>query len=319
MTRPLVSVIIPCYRQARYLPGAIDSAVNQSYPAIEIILVNDGSDDDTEAVAQRYAAQVRYIRQANGGSSSARNAGIRAARGKYLLFLDADDLLHPEAVSWLVEAMQDQEDRVCVMGYRKFRIDPAQEVGNDYLPPAEQPLVRRVMFECLAPPHGHLCSKTLALRIGGFDDSWTNGCEDWDFWQRLALAGATFVAVPRVGAYYRRYDGSVSTNWLRMDMMQAAILLRAQREFGARPDLLRQWGYTPEETQRRFKALVQEFMLGAAYRLGKVGEFRRSLVYYIGSIYRGGWSSTAVLGLAKLLPNFLVWHGQHLLGSKGSA
>ncbi len=316
MTQPLVSLIVPCYRQARYLPGAIDSGLNQSYRAVEIVVINDGSDDDTEAVALRYGEHIKYIAKRNGGSSSARNAGIRAAQGKYLLFLDADDLLHPEAVGWLMEAMQNQEDRVCVMGFRKFRTDPMQGVESDHLPPAEQPLAYRVMFGCLAPPHGHLCSKSLALRVGGFDDSWANGVEDWDFWQRLALAGAHFLAVPRVGAYYRRHEGSVSANRLRMDMMHAALALRAQGELEACPDRLRQWGHTPDEARQRIRALVQEYMLSAAFRLGKVGDFRGSLAYYLGSIYRGGYSSTALLGLAKLLPNVLVWYGWRRWGTK---
>jgi glycosyltransferase involved in cell wall biosynthesis len=315
MTQPLVSLIIPCYRQARYLPGALDSGLNQSYHPVEIVVINDGSDDDTEAVARRYAGKVRYIHQPNGGSSSARNAGIKAAEGKYLLFLDADDLLHPEALAWLVEAMQGQEDRVCVMGFRKFQTDPMQAVGSDYLPPAEQPLAYRVMFGCLAPPHAHLCSKSLALRVGGFDDHWANGVEDWDFWRRLALAGAHFLPVPRVGAYYRRHEASVSANRLRMDMMHAALVLRIQRELEACPDRLRQWGHTPDEARRRHRALVQEYMLSAAFQLGRAGDFRGSLAYYVGSLYRGGYSSTALLGLAKLVPNALAWYGWRRWGT----
>ena len=318
MTQPLVSVIIPCYRQARYLPGAIESALKQSHPSIEILVVNDGSDDDTEAVAMRYADHIRYIHQPNGGVSRARNAGIKAAKGKYLLFLDADDLLHPEAVGWLMDAMQNREERVCVMGFRKFQTDPMQEAGNDHLPPTEQPLAYRVMFGCLAPPHGHLCSRSSAQRVGGFDDHWANGVEDWDFWQRLALAGAHFLGVPRVGAYYRRHEGSVSADRLRMDMMHAALVLRTQRELEARPDRLRQWGHTPDEARRRLRAVVQEYMVSAAYQLGKVGDFWGSLAYYVRSIYRGGCSSTALLGLAKFVPNVLVWYGWRRWGARRS-
>src|SRR6516164_9832221 len=96
---PLVSVIIPCYRQARYLPEAIDSILGQSYPAVEAVVVNDGSDDDTEAVARRYGDRVRYAWRPNGGISAARNWGIAHARGAYLKFLDADDYLHPDQVA----------------------------------------------------------------------------------------------------------------------------------------------------------------------------------------------------------------------------
>ncbi len=314
MTPPLVSVIVPCFRQARYLSGAIDSVLGQTYRPVEVIVVDDGSDDDTAAVAGGYGERVRYVRKANGGAASARNAGIRTAAGKYLLFLDADDLLHPEALGWLVEAMGEEEGRVCVMGFRKFYADSAREEGPANLPPGERPLARALIFQCLGPPHVHLCSKALAVRVGGFDEQWRNWCEDWDFWRRLALAGAEFVAVPRVGAYYRQHAGTNSSDRVRMDMMFAKSLLLAQREVAAHPELLARWGYTPAEVRRRFQALLQEFMLGAAYRLEKRGDFRRSLAYYVGSIYRGGWSSTALRGLAKLVPHILVWYGRRLRG-----
>src|SRR5690349_757340 len=97
---PLVSVIIPCYRQGQFLRTAIDSALAQSYPHIEVLVVNDGSDDDTETIAQSYAGRIQYLHRANGGLSAARNTGILQARGTYLKFLDADDHLHPEQIAW---------------------------------------------------------------------------------------------------------------------------------------------------------------------------------------------------------------------------
>src|SRR5256885_924618 len=101
MKDALVSVIIPCYRQAQFLPAALDSVLAQTHLDIEPIVVNDGSDDDTDAVARRYGSRISYLRQGNSGLPAARNAGIRKARGKFLLFLDADDLLHPQAVQRL--------------------------------------------------------------------------------------------------------------------------------------------------------------------------------------------------------------------------
>jgi glycosyltransferase involved in cell wall biosynthesis len=101
---PLVSVIIPCYRQGHLLPEALESVLAQTYPAVEAVVVNDGSPDDTDEVVHRYLPRVRYVRQQNRGLPAARNAGIRASSGQYLLFLDADDLLYPKAVEWLVEA-----------------------------------------------------------------------------------------------------------------------------------------------------------------------------------------------------------------------
>ena len=91
-----VSVVIPCYRQAHYLPTAVDSALAQTHPDVEVIVVDDGSDDDTAAVAARYGARVRYVRRPNGGLAAARNTGVAASTATYLKFLDADDHLVPE-------------------------------------------------------------------------------------------------------------------------------------------------------------------------------------------------------------------------------
>ncbi|MEX2511423.1 MAG: glycosyltransferase [Cyclobacteriaceae bacterium] len=95
---PLVSIIIPCYNHGRYLSEAIESGLNQTYPNIEIIIVDDGSTDDSQEVAQRYS-DVKYFYQKNQGLSSARNTGIKHCKGAFLVFLDADDLLYEDAIA----------------------------------------------------------------------------------------------------------------------------------------------------------------------------------------------------------------------------
>jgi glycosyltransferase involved in cell wall biosynthesis len=306
MTAPLVSIIVPAYRQAKYLSGAIDCVLRQSYQPLELIVVNDGSDDDTEAVARGYGDRLQYIYQPNRGPSAARNAGIHVARGRYLHFLDADDLLHPDGVAWLVEAMADKEDRICLMGFRKFAHDPASEEQPDFLPPDDRPLARGLIFENLAPPVAHLCSKEMALAIGGFDVKWRHGCEDWDFWLRLALAGAEVVPVPRVGAYYRRHEGAATTYYGRMRSLRGKRLLQAQQEVRDRADLLQRWGLTRAEVRKRHRHLIREALLGAAYSLRKEGDYRGCLGHYARSIWQGGWSLEAVKGLLKLGPQYLL-------------
>ena len=93
----LVSVIIPCYRQADFLPQALESALAQTHCETEIIVVDDGSPDNTAEVVARYPG-VRYLRQENRGLAGARNGGFRVSKGEYVLFLDADDRLTPNAV-----------------------------------------------------------------------------------------------------------------------------------------------------------------------------------------------------------------------------
>ncbi len=127
MNRDLVSIIIPCYRQAHFLPAAIECALAQSYGAVEIIVVNDGSDDGTEEVASRYGERIAYVAKQNGGLPSARNAGIRQSHGEWLFFLDADDLIHPDAITWLVKAAAGRNGCVAQMGWRRFASDPQEE------------------------------------------------------------------------------------------------------------------------------------------------------------------------------------------------
>lgn len=95
---PVVTVVVPTYNRAGLIGAAIDSVLRQTYSDFEIIVVDDGSTDDTEAVVGAYGDRVRYVRTSNGGSGHARNVGMRHARGRYLTFLDSDDLLYPYAL-----------------------------------------------------------------------------------------------------------------------------------------------------------------------------------------------------------------------------
>src|ERR1700678_3861883 len=133
MSQPLVSIIIPTYNRAEYLGQAIDSALAQSYRPIEIIVVDDGSTDDTQGVAARYGDRIRYIHKANGGASSARNAGFAAASGEVLALLDSDD-------RWLTEKLEKQisllSDGVGLVhaGFRVFNSDDGR-VTSTAVPP----------------------------------------------------------------------------------------------------------------------------------------------------------------------------------------
>ena len=98
MEKPLVSVIIPCYRKAQYLASPLESMQKQTYPSVEIIVVDDGSPDNTREVVEPYLAKMpnlQYIHQENAGVSTARNRGIRASKGLYVMALDADDAIAP--------------------------------------------------------------------------------------------------------------------------------------------------------------------------------------------------------------------------------
>ena len=183
-----VSIITPCWRQAHFLPGAIESVRAQSYPNIQHIVVNDGSEDNTDEVAARYAHRIHYVRKSNGGLASARNFGIAFADGQYLHFLDADDLLHPESIRWLVQAAQVRSDVLCFMGHRKFQ-DPAV-LGPERLPPSDLALFPTYIHRNYGPPHCYLAARETIVAAGSFAvDFESTGCEDWDLWLRLGVRG----------------------------------------------------------------------------------------------------------------------------------
>jgi glycosyltransferase involved in cell wall biosynthesis len=240
---PLVSIIIPCYRLAHLLPEALQSVFDQRHPAVEAVVVNDGSPDDTDRVVQPYLSRITYVRQENRGPSAARNAGVRASSGRYLLFLDADDLLHPRAIEWLTEAAGGRDDCLVIMGYRSFRQSPTEPGAREMVFQAGD-LLPVLIHENFGPPLSFLCARAAGDRVGWFEESLcVLGCEDWDLWARLALAGASSVTVPRVGGYYRLLAGSLSANWRRMMASRVQVLLRMHQLIIRTSELLRRWGW----------------------------------------------------------------------------
>lgn len=280
MTGPTVSVITPCYRQAHFLPACIECVRSQSYAPIEHVVVNDGSEDETAAVAASYGDAVHYVWQPNRGLASARNAGLKVAGGQFVLFLDADDLLDPNAVAWLVEAAADYPDRLGIMGLCYFQDDPytgrlLEYVPQDNLtamlpdsfqgdpllvgqpeklPPNHLSLLPYLFYTCFGPPHCHLCPKELVEAVGGFAEHLRYvGCEDWDLWVRLALRGASVATVPRVGAFYRRYEGSMSTDTAKMLQCRTEVLLRAYEVLAGTAELFTRWAPDLERACRRVR------------------------------------------------------------------
>lgn len=240
MNAPLVSVVIPCFRQAHFLPEALASVFAQTHPAVEVIVVNDGSDDNTDEVARSFLPRIRYVSQKNAGLSAARNAGIEVATGEYLLFLDADDLLHERAIEWLVAAAAGREDVLAVCGWRKFSGTPANAIDTDFIiAPGEA--FPRLIHANPAAANAYLSSRTMLNAVGRFEVN-LRSCEDWDLWIRLTLAGAEFVAIPQVAAYYRQMLGSMSTNHERMLASRTEVLLRTHAEIMQKPELLAKWG-----------------------------------------------------------------------------
>lgn len=200
----LVSIVIPCYKQAQYLGEAIESALNQTYKNIEVIVVNDGSPDNTSEVAKRYP--VRLIEKENGGVSSARNAGIKAAKGKWIATLDADDKIKPDfvkktiGISDIVGTMQE------TFGDQERIYEPPNQ-----FPTAEQEIVENQINCC------SLFKREIWEKIGGNDEDMRDGYEDWDFWIRATQAGYRIVVVMEPLMLYRKHGVSMMTDTIKKD------------------------------------------------------------------------------------------------------
>lgn len=180
----LVSVIIPNYNYGDFVASAIESALSQSYPNVETIVVDDGSTDASAAVIATFSERIQVIAKENGGLSSARNVGIHAARGELLLFLDSDDILLPGAIEELLNAYAaaGSGDRLVYGDSLFFDCSATRPVKR--ISPSGH--IWRVLlggnFICC---HEALVPRRLALEEAGFDES-LKMSEDFDFWLRLA-------------------------------------------------------------------------------------------------------------------------------------
>jgi glycosyltransferase involved in cell wall biosynthesis len=209
-TLPKVSIVTPAYNQGEYLAAAMRSVLTQDYPALEYLVIDDGSTDDSLAVAQAVAAEypgkVRVITQANAGQAETLNRGWAACSGEILGYLSSDDVLLPGAVSRLVQALMDAP--LAALVYADFwLIDPA---GTRLRQVAAPPFDRQAMLENLvcAPGVGALFRRQVFDQTGGWDRR-RRQVPDFEFWLRVAEYG-DFMRVPACLSEYRIHEGSAS-------------------------------------------------------------------------------------------------------------
>lgn len=144
--QPLISVIVPVYKAEKYLPACLDSLLGQTYQNFELLLVDDGSPDKCWEILQQYAARdarVRIFRKENGGVSSARNFGLRQAKGEYIGFVDSDDFVAPQYLEWMHRALQQTNTELAVCGYRKV---PKEADPAGIAPAAEKPEIKTFLL-----------------------------------------------------------------------------------------------------------------------------------------------------------------------------
>lgn len=204
-----ISVVIPAYNAARFLPRCLASVLAQTHSAEEILVVDDGSTDDTAAVASSFGG-VRVLSRSNGGLSAARNTGIQSATGDWIALLDADDLWAPEKLA--AQAERVRPDTVLVYtGIRVFGEDGVHQVCTA-MDPAEARKALR--YRNPITPSSVIARREALLRDGGFRED-LRACEDWEMWVRLQRGG-DFSAVPEALTEYYVYPSSMSADPRRM-------------------------------------------------------------------------------------------------------
>jgi len=205
---PAISIIVPCYNQAEFLPETLNSVLTQTAANWECIIVNDGSTDVTETVAKKWVAKderFKYIYQQNGGLSAARNTGIELAKGEYILPLDADDWIGTEYIEKALKAYEVNKNLKLV--YCQAKKFGAQNYRWDLVPYTYQNLLINNCIFCSA-----VFRKSSWQQTGGYNVHFKRGLEDWDFWIRLLNPESEVYQIPEILFYYRTKQQSMLTS-----------------------------------------------------------------------------------------------------------
>jgi glycosyltransferase involved in cell wall biosynthesis len=252
-----VSVVIPTYNSARFLGAAIDSVLVQTYRDFEVIVVDDGSTDDTPEVVARFGEAVRYRRQANQGVSEARNRGIAEAQGRYVAFLDADDTWFSGKLDRQTFALTaSPHHRACYSSYlavdehlQPKGIRRSNRVGSTL----EDLLTRGNVVGSVCTV---VCERELLAAVGGFDPTLSQ-CADWEMWVRLATR-TEFLYLDEPLVTYRQHASSMSQNPKLLERDSLRVL---EKGFGLP-------GLPGSLTRRRRRALGRNYMVLAGTYFG---------------------------------------------------
>lgn len=218
----LVSVVVPNYNHGRYLGDAIESILAQTYRQYEIIVVDDGSTDNSRKVAAEYGDQIRYIYKDNAGLSAARNTGLRHAQGEFIALLDADDMYEPDFMERLVHILSanDNVDGV-YCGYRFVdQYGVALPQAETRVIPSEQlyEVMKRGNFWV---PESVMMRRSCYITAGPYDES-LRACEDWDIWLRI-LAKHSVMGIADILTRHRILPNSMSSDPTRMVQNRLAV------------------------------------------------------------------------------------------------
>ena len=226
---PLISVVMPAFNAERYICESIESVLNQSYENIELIVINDGSTDNTAQAVAHLMHAIIYIETENKGVSAARNLGIQQAKGEWIAFLDADDI-------WLPNKLQSQLDGLdeCSWSYTdSFYLGDhytAKTKRSDLSPLLAGDIFEALLTENIITTSSVIVRKSLIQDLGGFDESLA-ALEDWKLWLDIAKEHAiSYIDQPLL--MYRVYPGSTSRKARKMLPLHELIIAHATKSLG---------------------------------------------------------------------------------------
>jgi glycosyltransferase involved in cell wall biosynthesis len=266
---PKVSICIPTYNRKDYLKETLDSVFTQTYRDYEVVIVDDGSTDGTEEMIKTAGYKVRYYWQKNAGDAAARNRLIELAGGKFITFIDSDDLLMPDAVERMMKVMEAEGGDIVVYG-PYLRIDENGNVYGRYKRKLYSGHITKYLFQnILVHSCGSMLPKKVLEAAGGFDQSLPVS-SDYDLWLRLSL-NHRFIALPEPTFKRRRHEGNLSVNSKANRLTELKVLERFYYQGGGRYVI-------PEKLAMR--RLSEE-----AYRVGKYalkeGEYQEAKAYLL--------------------------------------
>ena len=269
----LVSVIIPNFNYAKYLVDAIESVLDQTYPSIEIIVVDDGSTDNSLEKASLFLDKITLISKVNGGVSSARNEGIKISKGEYVCFLDADDYWDPKKVELQMQKARDGRNGLVYTGYIECdsSLNPVSEVLPVFSGDCE------VRFRnspgsaiALLGTSTALIRRDILEKVGEFDLD-LNTSADWDFLRRVSkFANFSFVPLPLVK--YRRHSNNMSAGSLVGYYKDNEKAMKKMISEYSKTDL----GNLLKNNYSKFK-----FYIGASSALFRSGNFKSGFMFFL--------------------------------------
>lgn len=231
-SKPRVSVIVPAYNVSNYIEASLTSLKKQKLTEFEVLVVDDGSTDDTAAIVERFIegdSRFKLLKKPNGGLSSARNHGIMHAQSDYIALLDADDLYHNEKLKSHIDLLEKRPDiGVVYSASRAIREDG----DSTLITISGKPIYKDTLLALLCKNfvgHGSnaVFRKIIFDEIGGFDES-LRSCEDLDYWLRITDTRKwQFLRIPKILCYYRVRPSGLSFNVTQMQQTQSRVMKAA--------------------------------------------------------------------------------------------